>query len=128
MALVAIVMLLAVLEYVILGVRVGQARARYGVEAPATTGHPIFERHFRVHQNTLEQMVIFLPSLWVFAVYVNATVGALLGVIFIVARVVYALGYVADPKKREAGAIMTAGTTAVLLIGGLIGALVGLVL
>jgi glutathione S-transferase len=124
MQIVAIVTVLALIEYFILGMRVGQARAQYGIEAPATTGHPVFERHFRVHQNTMEQLVLFLPALWLFATYVSASVAAGLGVVFIIARVMYARGYVADPKKRQTGVIATAVVTGILLLGGLIGALI----
>lgn len=126
MELVAIVTALVLIQYIVLGLRVGQARGRYGVEAPAITGHPIFERHFRVHQNTLEQLAAFLPALWLFAVYVNAPIAAALGVVFLVARFVYERGYVADPKQRSTGAALTAIATSILLLGGLIGALVHL--
>ena len=124
MQLVAIVTVLALIEYIVLGIQVGQARGRYGVAAPATTGHPIFERYFRVHQNTLEQLIVFVPALWLFARYVSAPLAAGLGIVFIVARILYARGYVAEPKKRQAGSILTAATTALLLLGGLIGAVV----
>jgi uncharacterized membrane protein YecN with MAPEG domain len=123
---VAIVAALALIEYFIFGVQVGQARGRYGVEAPATTGHPIFERHFRVHQNTLEQLVIFFPALSMFATYVSTGIGTALGLVFIAARAIYARGYVADPKQRSAGALLTAIANALLLLGGLIGALLHL--
>src|SRR5450756_2618723 len=79
MELVAIVTVLVLIQYVVLGVRVGQARTRYGVEAPAISGHPMFERHFRIHQNTLEQLVVFLPALWLFAIYASPRLAALLG-------------------------------------------------
>ena len=61
----ALVTVLALIEYMILGVMVGQARGRYKIEAPATTGDPMFERYFRVHQNTLESLIVFLPALWI---------------------------------------------------------------
>jgi len=121
---VAVVTAVALVEYIILGVRVGQARGQYGVEAPATTGHPIFERHFRVHQNTLEQLIVFLPALWLFGSYVSGTIAGLLGLVFIVARAIYARGYVADPKQRSTGAMLSFGATAILLLGGLLGALI----
>jgi glutathione S-transferase len=127
MHLVAIVTVLALIEYFILGVRVGQARGKFGIEAPAISGHPVFERHFRVHQNTMEQLVLFLPGLWLFATYVSASIGAALGVVFIVGRAMYARAYVADPKSRETGVVLTVVANAVLLLGGLIGALVRLV-
>lgn len=126
MELVAIVTVLALIQYIILGVRVGQARGRYGVEAPATAGHPMFERHFRIHQNTLEQLAVFLPALWLFAVYVNGRAAAALGFVFVVARFIYERGYLADPKKRGPGAALTAAATSILLLGGLIGAVVGM--
>ncbi len=122
MHLVAIVTALVLIQYLALGVRVGQARTRYGVEAPAITGHPIFERHFRVHQNTMEQLIIFLPALWLFAYYVSASIATVLGFVFIVGRVVYERGYVAEPKKRAPGVVLTAIANALLLLGGLIGA------
>ena len=126
MPLVAIVTVLALIQYVVQGVRVGQARQRYGVEAPATTGHAIFERHFRVHQNTLEQLVIFLPAMWLFGWFVKGWIAALLGLVFIVARFIYERGYVADPNQRTTGFVATAIVNGVLLIGALIGALVHL--
>jgi len=126
MPLVTIVTVLALIQYVVQGVRVGQARQRYGVEAPATTGHAIFERHFRVHQNTLEQLAIFLPGLWLFGWYVSWVIAALLGVVFIAARFIYERGYVADPNQRTTGFMLTAIVNGVLLIGAVIGALVHL--
>ena len=124
MELVAIVTLLVLIQYVVLGVRVGQARLRYGIEAPATSGHPMFERHFRIHQNTLEQLVVFLPALWLFSAFVRPWLAALLGVAFLAGRFVYERGYLEDPKKRETGAMITAISTGILLIGALIGAIV----
>jgi glutathione S-transferase len=124
MELVAIVTVLALIQYVVLGVRVGQARQRYGIEAPAISGHPLFERHFRVHQNTLEQLVVFIPALWLFSAFVKPWLAALLGLGFIAGRFVYERGYLADPKKRGTGAIITMVTTSILLLGALIGAIV----
>ena len=126
MPLVAIVTVLALIQYVVLGVRVGQARQRYGVEAPATTGHAIFERHFRVHQNTLEQLIIFVPAMWLFGLYVSGWIAALIGLAFIAGRFVYERGYVADPAQRETGMIITSVANGALLLGALIGAFVHL--
>jgi uncharacterized membrane protein YecN with MAPEG domain len=111
----------ALIEYMVLGVLVGRARMKYGVAAPATTGHPMFERYFRVHQNTMEVLIVFVPGLWLFARYVNAGVAVALGLAFVAARIVYAMGYLKDPEKREAGAIATVVINAVLIIGSLIG-------
>ena len=121
----AIVTALALLEYMGISILVGRARVKYGIKAPATTGHEVFERTFRVHQNTLEQIVVFLPALWLFGTQVSGGWGALIGMGFIVGRAIYAKGYVADPEKRGPGFLIGFVANAVLLIGGLIGALLG---
>jgi uncharacterized membrane protein YecN with MAPEG domain len=122
MEFVAFVIALALLEYAIFGMLVGWARGKYGVVAPATSGHPVFDRYFRVHMNTLEQLVAFVPAMWLFGTYVNATWAAWLGLVFVVARILYLVGYVADPAKREIGFGLTALPVMILLIGGLWGA------
>jgi glutathione S-transferase len=127
MHLVAIVIALALIEYAVLGLMVGRARVTYDVKAPATSGHPIFERYFRVHQNTMEQLVIFVPALLLFARYVSAVAAAGLGLLWILARIVYATGYVSDPEKRASGAVATGVITLVLVIDALIGAIVAAV-
>ena len=109
------------IEYMVLGVMVGRARMKYGVAAPATTGHPMFERYFRVHQNTLEALIVFIPGLWLFAQYVSPRIAVALGLVFVASRIVYAVGYLRDPEKREAGAIATVVINGVLIIGSLIG-------
>jgi glutathione S-transferase len=123
---VAIVAMLALLEYVFFGVKVGQARATYGIEAPATAGHEIFERYYRVQMNTLEQLVIFLPALLAFAWLVSPLWAAGIGAVFLVGRAVYYAGYVADPRKRGPGFMLTAVPSLVLVIGAVIGAVVSL--
>jgi uncharacterized MAPEG superfamily protein len=120
---VALVLALALVEYFVFGLLVGRARGQYGVEAPATTGHPVFERYHRVHQNTLEQLAIFVPALWMFGIYVSAAIASLLGLVFIAGRFVYLRGYVADPKKRSTGTLITLIAQAILLVGGGVGAL-----
>ncbi len=92
-----IVTLLALLEYSILGMMVGRARAKYGVEAPATTGNPDFERYFRVHVNTLESLIVFIPAVWIFSLTVNYHFGVALGLLFVIARIIYASGYLKAP-------------------------------
>jgi len=121
--LVALVALLALVEYMAFGVLVGRARSRYGVAAPAITGHPIFERTMRVQQNTLEQLVVFIPALFAFGHYLSARLAAGLGVVFLIGRIVYLRGYVEAPEKREAGARLSALPIGVLVIGALFGAL-----
>lgn len=121
---VAIVAALALVELTWFGILTGQARAKYGVKAPAVTGNPVFERYFRVQQNTIEQIVPFLPALFLFAQYVSASIAAALGVIWLIGRFVYLRAYVADPERRGIGFGLTAAPTAVLILGALIGAVV----
>jgi len=122
MAYVDIVTALALLQFVWFGFKVGQARGRYGVKAPAVAGNEIFERHFRVQQNTLEQLIVFIPGLYLFGHYWNPIVAAVLGVIYLIGRAVYAATYVKDPAKREVGYGMTFLPAVILVLGGLSGA------
>jgi glutathione S-transferase len=116
---VAIVTLLAVLVYFWMSMRVSAARRKAKIPAPAMTGDPALERAIRAHYNTLEWMPIFLPSLWLFAIYWNSTVAAILGLVWIVGRIIYFLGYAAAAAKRGTGFYIQALAAAVLLFGGL---------
>ena len=122
MSYVAIVGLLALLQFVFFGMAVGRARGKYGVKAPAITGHEGFERYFRVQQNTLELIVVLLPALWLFALYVSAHWAALLGGVYLVGRALYFAGYVKDPARREIGFAVSILPVLALLIGALVGA------
>jgi len=122
MAYVDIVTALAVLQFFVFGFKVGGARGRYGVKAPAITGNDIFERHFRVQQNTLELLIALLPGLYLFSRYWSPVIAAVLGVIYLVGREVYAAGYVKEPAKRSAGYGLSFLPTAILVVGGLAGA------
>jgi glutathione S-transferase len=84
-------------------VNVGRARVRHGVAAPATTGHPQFERYYRVQMNTIENALAFLPALWLAAWYWNPASASICGAIWLAGRVWYALAYVRDPAKRSGG-------------------------
>ena len=119
MEVVAVVTGLALIEYMVLSWRVGMARGKYGIAAPAISGDEMFERHYRVQQNTVEQLVVFLPSLWIFARYTSAELGAVLGLVFIAGRALYALSYVADPKKRTAGFLVGYVANVALVLGAL---------
>jgi glutathione S-transferase len=115
-----IITLLALLEYSVLVVMVGRARETYGVEAPATTGNPDFERYFRVQANTLESLIVFIPAFWIFSLNVHYHTGVVLGLLFLIARIVYAAGYLSAASKRAPGAIATVLINGVLVVGGLI--------
>jgi uncharacterized MAPEG superfamily protein len=117
--LVVIVTLAALLVYFWTGLRVGQARTKFGVAAPAISGAPEFERAWRVQMNTLEWLPLFLPSLWLFAWYWDPKIAAAVGVLWIICRVMYAIIYVQDPAKRGPWFGGQALSTAVLLFGSL---------
>ncbi len=123
MAYVNIVTALAVLQYIFFGYQVGAARTRYGVKAPAISGNEIFERHFRVQMNTLEQLAAFLPGLYLFSHYFSAPVAAALGVVYLIGRALYAAAYVRDPARREVGFVLTIIPVVILLVGGAVGAI-----
>ena len=127
MAYVDIVTALAVLQFIVFGFKVGAARGKYGIKAPAITGNEIFERLFRVQQNTLEQLVLFVPGLYLFSHYGNPLWAATLGVVYLVGREIYAATYVKNPGKRSLGYALTALPIIILLVGGLLGAVLHLV-
>jgi glutathione S-transferase len=123
MALVHVILAAALIEFFFLALAVARARVTYKVPAPATTGHEVFERYFRVQMNTLEQLVIFVPGLLLFALYVSPWVAAALGALFIVGRAVYFRGYVRAAEGRHAGFMLSVVPNMVLLVGGGLGAL-----
>ena len=121
MELVALITLLALLQYFLFGFQVGQMRAKHGVKAPAMSGHPEFERMFRVQQNTMEQLVMFIPALWICAHVGEPRWAAGIGLFFVVGRFIYKRAYVADPAKRSLGFTITLLSTTVLIGWGLYG-------
>ncbi|MDR0779951.1 MAG: MAPEG family protein [Pseudomonadales bacterium] len=132
MELVVLITVLALIQYLFFGYNVGVARVKYGVKAPAISGHPVFERYYRVQMNTLEQLMVFVPALWLFATmservkWPGNEIAALLGVIWLLGRALYARAYVADPAKRGTGFMLTFMPSAVLLLGTLIALFVAL--
>ena len=122
MAYVDIVTVLAVLQFILFGFQVGSAREKYGVKAPAITGNAVFERLFRIQQNTLEQLIGFIPGIYLFSRYFNPLWAAGLGVVYLAGRQIYAAAYAKDPAKRSLGFGLSFLPVVILLIGGLIGA------
>lgn len=122
-ALPALVLCLAVIVFIATAFKVGSARGKYKIAAPATTGHPDFERIFRVQQNTLEQLVAFIPSFVLFAQYVSPNWAAGIGMVWIIGRIWFALGYYAAAEKRGPGF----GLTVLALVALLGGAMFGIV-
>jgi glutathione S-transferase len=119
----ALITCLALLVYVWTFAAAARARATYKVQAPAVTGHPDFERFLRVQMNTVEQLVLFLPSLWIFSLFLSQRIGAVLGLIWVIGRIVYNLGYYSAAEKRGPGFGISIVASLLLLIGGLIGVL-----
>ncbi len=120
-ALPALTTLAALLVYVGVVVNVGRARGKYKIEAPAVTGNPDFERAYRVQMNTVEQLVAFVPALWLYAVFLSATWAAAVGAIWVVGRIVYAISYYRAAEKRGPGFVLTFVPFAVLWVGALWG-------
>src|SRR3979411_1218608 len=115
----ALVTCLAILLYFLTSIRVGKARATFGIKAPAISGNPDFERVFRVQMNTLEWMPIFLPSLWLFAIYVSDGIAAALGLGWIAGRILYMTGYSQAAEKRGLGFGIQASAAILLWLGAL---------
>ena len=117
----ALVTFVAILLYFYTSIRVGKARGTSGIKAPATTGNPDFERVFRVQMNMLEWMPIFLPALWLTALYIGDKWAAAGGVVWIIGRVLYMQGYSAAANKRGTGFGIQAVAALALWIAALVG-------
>ena len=118
-----LIVLLALFQYVWFTMRVGMARGKYKIEAPACGGDESFERLFRVQQNTLEQLVVFIPATYAFAFYMSELWVLIPGLAFLVGRFLYSLEYVKDPKTRTPGMSITLLANVVLVLGALFGLL-----
>jgi len=119
---VSAVILLAILQYLVIGALVGRARGWYGVAAPATTGHPKFERWFRVQQNSLEMLIAFIPAMWLYGWWVSPTWAVGIGLVFVAARIIYSIQYIQEPGSRHVGAGLSFLSVFALVIGGIWGA------
>jgi glutathione S-transferase len=115
----ALVTCLAILFYFFTSIQVSKARVAFGVKVPAISGNPDFERVFRVQMNTLEWLPIFLPSLWLFAIYISDPIAAALGAIWIAGRILYMIGYSEAAAKRGRGFGIQAGAAIILWLGAL---------
>jgi glutathione S-transferase len=116
--------ILAVLITFGLGGYVGHLRHSLKIEAPATTGHPLFERAFRAHANTVENLVLVVPLLWVASVFYGGQVPFWFGLIWVVSRIIYSIGYAqTDTRWRGVGG----GLGLICLAGLLVLSVLGLV-
>ncbi len=123
----ALVTVLSLLVYLSFLFKVGGARVKYNTPAPATDGPPEFQRIFRVQMNTVEQLVWFLPSLWLFAVAWGDPIAAAIGVFWPIGRLVFARGYYVAPEKRSAGFGISFLSAAILLLGAIVGVVMALI-
>ena len=117
----SLVTLLVLLLMIGTGMHVGRARGLYGIKAPALTGHAMFERAYRIQMNTLENAAVMLPALWLYAGFIGDRGAAVMGLVWIAARVGYALAYQRDPAKRGGGFTLAFIAVAGLWLGALWG-------
>lgn len=122
-----LVIMLALAQYLFFVIKTGQFRGKYEINAPACTGDVNFERMFRIQQNTLEQLVVFIPALLAFSYFVSPVWGPCLGLVFVVGRFVYFHGYLNDPAKRGPGMLMTFIPNCLLVLGAFVGAILALI-
>lgn len=125
MELMIIILVLILIQYTTFGIKVGGAREKFDVKAPAITGHPEFERYYRVHQNTLEQLIVFIPLYLVFPHlaesqgWMGYEMTSASGVLWIIGRFLYASNYVKDPNSRSGGFLISFLATVLLILGTL---------
>ena len=122
-----IIVMLALAEYIFFTVRVGASRGKLEVHAPACKGNETFERMFRVQQNTLEQLIIFIPATFAFAFYVSPVWVLVPGAIFLIGRFVYSMAYINEPDSRAPGMVMTLFANAALVLATLINLLTNMI-
>lgn len=119
----ALIVALTVILLALAMAMVGRARGRFAIKAPATTGHPDFERVFRAQMNTNEQALMFLPSFWLAVHYGWLELAAVMGLVWLVARTWYLFAYARDASRRDLPFIIATVALVVLLLDGLRGLL-----
>lgn len=123
MAFATVIVMLALVQFMYFAIAVGRARGRHGVSAPAVSGDEHFERFHRAHQNTLEQIVIFVPAIYACAYYLSIWLAVAGGIGYLVGRFWYFRCYIKDPETRGKGMMLTVASSLLMVAGGLIGAL-----
>jgi uncharacterized membrane protein YecN with MAPEG domain len=123
-AVASLIVVLAAIEVLVLGMLVGRGRATYGVKAPAMSGHPDWERLNRAHQNSIEQLVLFVPLFLSYFAHAGSASAYVLGIVFLVARVLYAWGYIRQAERRSVGAFLTFAVQWWLAVGAVVGLVV----
>jgi hypothetical protein len=121
MAWIHVVTILALFQFLLFGALVGRARVKYKVRAPATTGNEIFERYYRVQMNTLELLAVFLPALWIAAIYWNPRWMAAVGVVYLLGRMLYLRAYTTEPRSRGLAYMLSLLPVMALMTAGLAG-------
>lgn len=123
---IALIILLSLIQAIVFMGLVGAARGKYNIQAPKTDGHEDFERVFRVQQNNLENLIVFLPALWLAASYTNAPIAAALGAVYLIGRSYYAYCYIKEPRTRSVGMVTGFLSTVALTVMALGGVLMSL--
>lgn len=115
-----LIILLALLQLFVFAQLTGMARLKYKVAAPAVTGNENFERYYRVQMNTIELIILFVPSIYIASIYWSPYLMASLGVIYLMGRVLYFFAYTRG-KNRAAGYLMSLIPTLVFIVAGIAG-------
>jgi len=115
--------LLDMVLYFFLSFTVSQGRRIYKIRSPLaeTEGPEKFQRFYRMQMSLLEQLVFHLPTLWVAAYAMDDVFAALIGLIWLFGRLLYAVRYYQKPNRRIKGYIISMIANIILLIGAMAG-------
>jgi len=122
-----LIVIIALIQFFFFAVMTGKAREKYGVKAPAISGHEGFERMYRVQMNTLEMLVIFIPAIFIASSYWSVSLVSSLGLVYLIGRFIYWRAYVTDPKKRGLGFMLSMLPALILIILSVVGIIMSLV-